>query len=188
MGNEMNELRYLDLKNTLCEKIYEGIYKDGKKIPSERQLSTDYEVSRITVRKTLELMEKENLIVREVGNGTRVTLKNYGNANPLDVVALTAPSRNPFFANFIAEFQKQAWDALLAIPYGETRSYKEQAQRLGNPKAVRAVAAANGQNKVSILIPCHRIVGSNGSLTGYAGGISRKQSLLDIEHIPYYIK
>lgn len=70
MGNEMNELRYLDLKNALCEKIYEGIYKDGKKIPSERQLSTDYEVSRITVRKTLELMEKENLIVREVGNGT----------------------------------------------------------------------------------------------------------------------
>ena len=109
MGNEMNELRYLDLKNALCEKIYKGIYKDGKKIPSERQLSTDYEVSRITVRKTLELMEKENLIVREVGNGTRVTLKNYGNANPLDVVALTAPSRNPFFANFIAEFQKQAW-------------------------------------------------------------------------------
>ena len=56
MGNEMNELRYLDLKNALCEKIYKGIYKDGKKIPSERQLSTDYEVSRITVRKTLELM------------------------------------------------------------------------------------------------------------------------------------
>mgnify|MGYP002712660924 CR=1 FL=1 len=75
MGNEMNELRYLDLKNTLCEKIYEGVYKDGEKIPSERQLSTDYDVSRITVRKTLELMEKENLIVREVGNGTRVTLK-----------------------------------------------------------------------------------------------------------------
>ena len=108
MGNEMNELRYLDLKNTLCEKIYEGVYKDGEKIPSERQLSTDYDVSRITVRKTLELMEKENLIVREVGNGTRVTLKNYGNDNPLDVVALTAPSRNPFFAKFIAEFQKQA--------------------------------------------------------------------------------
>ena len=78
------------------KKNMKSIYKDGKKIPSERQLSTDYEVSRITVRKTLELMEKENLIVREVGNGTRVTLKNYGNANPLDVVALTAPSRNPF--------------------------------------------------------------------------------------------
>lgn len=119
MGNEMNELRYLDLKNALCEKIYEGIYKDGKKIPSERQLSTDYEVSRITVRKTLELMEKENLIVREVGNGTRVTLKNYGNANPLDVVALTAPSRNPFFANFIAEFQKQAWEKNTLLLYVE---------------------------------------------------------------------
>ena len=119
MGNEMNELRYLDLKNALCEKIYKGIYKDGKKIPSERQLSTDYEVSRITVRKTLELMEKENLIVREVGNGTRVTLKNYGNANPLDVVALTAPSRNPFFANFIAEFQKQAWEKNTLLLYVE---------------------------------------------------------------------
>ena len=79
------------------------------------------------------------------------------------------------------EFQKQAWDALLAIPYGETRSYKEQAQRLGNPKAVRAVAAANGQNKVSILIPCHRVIGSNGKLTGYAGGLNRKQSLLALE-------
>lgn len=63
------------------------------------------------MRKTLELMEKENLIVREVGNGTRVTLKNYGNANPLDVVALTAPSRI-LFANFIAEFQKQAWEKI----------------------------------------------------------------------------
>lgn len=73
------------------------------------------------------------------------------------------------------EFQKQAWDALLAIPYGETRSYKEQAQRLGNPKAVRAVAAANGQNKVSVMIPCHRVIGSDGKLTGYAGGLNRKQ-------------
>ena len=69
----------------------------------------------------------------------------------------------------------------LAIPYGETRSYKEQAQRLGNPKAVRAVAAANGQNKVSILIPCHRVIGSDGKLTGYAGGLNRKQSLLALE-------
>ncbi len=115
----MNELRYLDLKNTLCQKIYDGVYKDGEKIPSERQLSTDYEVSRITVRKTLELMEKENLLVREVGNGTRITLSNFGNANPLDVVALTAPSRNPFFASFIAEFQKQAWDKDILLLYVE---------------------------------------------------------------------
>lgn len=133
MGNEMNELRYLDLKNTLCEKIYEGIYKDGEKIPSERQLSTDYEVSRITVRKTLELMERENLIVREVGNGTRVTLKNYGNNNPLDVIALTAPSRNPFFAHFIAEFQKQAWEKdtlLLYVEVPERTSLEDCLYRL----------------------------------------------------------
>ena len=86
------------------------------------------------------------------------------------------------------EFQKQAWDALLAIPYGETRSYKEQAQRLGNPKAVRAVAAANGQNKVSILIPCHRVIGSDGKLTGYAGGMRRKKFLLNLEQNSYQIE
>lgn len=78
-------------------------------------------------------------------------------------------------------FQQLVWDALLTIPYGETRSYKEQAQQLGNPKAIRAVAAANGQNKVSILIPCHRVIGSDGKLTGYAGGLNRKQSLLALE-------
>ena len=78
-------------------------------------------------------------------------------------------------------FQQQVWNALLTIPYGETRNYKEQAQQLGNPKAVRSVAAANGQNKVSILIPCHRVIGSDGKLTGYAGGLNRKQSLLALE-------
>lgn len=119
MENGVNELRYLELKNVLCEKIYKGIYEDGQKIPSERQLSTDYDVSRITVRKTLELMEKENLIVREVGNGTKITLNNYGNDNPLDVIALTAPSRNPFFAHFIAEFQKQAWEKDTLLLYVE---------------------------------------------------------------------
>ena len=86
------------------------------------------------------------------------------------------------------EFQKQAWDALLAIPYGETRSYKEQAQQLGNPKAIRAVAAANGQNKVSILIPCHRVIGSDGKLTGYAGGMRRKKLLLNLEQNSYQME
>lgn len=79
------------------------------------------------------------------------------------------------------DFQKQAWQALLTVPYGATISYKEQAQQLGNPRAVRAVAAANGQNKLSILIPCHRIIGSDGRLTGYAGGLARKKFLLDLE-------
>lgn len=79
------------------------------------------------------------------------------------------------------DFQLQVWQVLRSIPFGETLSYREQAERLGRPKAVRAVAAANGQNKISILIPCHRVIGSNGKLTGYAGGLHRKQALLNVE-------
>ena len=78
-------------------------------------------------------------------------------------------------------FQEAVWKILRTIPYGETRSYKQQAVALGNPKAVRAVAAANGQNRVSIVIPCHRVIGADGSLTGYGGGLDRKKWLLDHE-------
>jgi len=78
-------------------------------------------------------------------------------------------------------FQQAAWKVLREIPYGETRSYKQQATAIGNPKAVRAVAAANGQNRISIVIPCHRVIGSDGSLTGYGGGLDRKKWLLEFE-------
>ncbi len=78
-------------------------------------------------------------------------------------------------------FQIAAWHALLAIPYGQTRSYAQQAQRIGRPTATRAVAAANGQNKISIVVPCHRVIGSDGSLTGFGGGLPRKQWLLGLE-------
>ncbi|MGC4028673.1 MAG: methylated-DNA--[protein]-cysteine S-methyltransferase [Steroidobacteraceae bacterium] len=78
-------------------------------------------------------------------------------------------------------FQVAAWQALLAIPYGETRSYAQQARQIGHPRAVRAVAAANGQNRISVIIPCHRVIGSDGSLTGYGGGMPRKQWLLALE-------
>lgn len=78
-------------------------------------------------------------------------------------------------------FRQQVWDQLMTIPYGQTRSYAEQARRIGNPKAVRAVASANGHNRVAIVIPCHRVIGSDGSLTGYAGGLARKQWLLNLE-------
>ena len=76
------------------------------------------------------------------------------------------------------EFQKKVWTELLAIPAGETVSYGELAKRIAAPKAVRAVGAAVGRNPVSILVPCHRVVGGNGSLTGYAGGLDRKRWLL----------
>jgi AraC family transcriptional regulator of adaptative response/methylated-DNA-[protein]-cysteine methyltransferase len=78
-------------------------------------------------------------------------------------------------------FQKQTWQALQAINYGETRSYKQQADALKNPKAIRAVARANGSNKIAIVIPCHRVIGSSGQLTGYAAGLERKKYLLDLE-------
>lgn len=79
------------------------------------------------------------------------------------------------------DFQQQIWRILQTIPYGETASYKTQAERYGNAAAVRAVANANGQNRISILIPCHRVIGSDGSLTGYGGGLHRKKYLLELE-------
>jgi len=79
------------------------------------------------------------------------------------------------------EFQKRVWQALRTIPYGQTRSYKEQAFMIGQPKAVRAVGRANGDNRISIIIPCHRVIGDNGQLTGYGGGLWRKRFLLDLE-------
>ena len=79
------------------------------------------------------------------------------------------------------EFQKQTWQALLTIRYGETRSYSDQANLIGRPKAVRAVGRTNGLNPISIVVPCHRVVGKSGKLTGYAGGLDKKQFLLDLE-------
>lgn len=78
-------------------------------------------------------------------------------------------------------FQQSVWKGLLAIPFGTTRSYLSLARQLGDEKAIRAVAAANGRNPLAIVIPCHRVIGSNGSLTGYAGGLWRKQWLLEHE-------
>jgi methylated-DNA-[protein]-cysteine S-methyltransferase len=79
------------------------------------------------------------------------------------------------------EFQKQTWHALLTIPYGETRSYSEQAALIGRPKAVRAVGGTNGLNPIGIIVPCHRVIGKSGKLTGYAGGLNVKEFLLRLE-------
>ncbi|MGE6107008.1 methylated-DNA--[protein]-cysteine S-methyltransferase [Aeromonas sobria] len=80
-------------------------------------------------------------------------------------------------------FQQSVWQALCDIPYGETRSYGDIARAIGKPSAVRAVGAANGRNPLSIIVPCHRVIGQNGSLTGYAGGLPIKQALLALEGI-----
>ncbi|MGR5285058.1 methylated-DNA--[protein]-cysteine S-methyltransferase [Vibrio maritimus] len=79
------------------------------------------------------------------------------------------------------DFQRKVWQALCEIPYGEAISYQELANRLGNSKAVRAVGTANGKNPLSIVVPCHRVVGKNGKLSGYAGGVERKLRLLNLE-------
>lgn len=78
-------------------------------------------------------------------------------------------------------FQQKVWQALLTIPYGETRSYKQIAQQAGCPQGCRAVGMANNKNKIGIVIPCHRVIGSNGALIGYAGGLDIKQALLELE-------
>ncbi|VAW78738.1 Methylated-DNA--protein-cysteine methyltransferase [hydrothermal vent metagenome] len=100
-------------------------------------------------------------------------LKEYFSGNRTQFnVSLDAPG---------TDFQQSVWEALIKIPYGETRTYKQQAISIDNPGAIRAVASANGHNRISILIPCHRVIGSDGSLTGYGGGLHRKQWLLDLE-------
>jgi methylated-DNA-[protein]-cysteine S-methyltransferase len=80
-----------------------------------------------------------------------------------------------------SEFQRRVWQALLTIPYGETRSYGEIAEQIGASGAARAVGLANGRNPIAIIVPCHRVIGASGSLTGYGGGLERKQSLLELE-------
>jgi methylated-DNA-[protein]-cysteine S-methyltransferase len=78
-------------------------------------------------------------------------------------------------------FQRRVWEALLTIPYGETRSYGQIAEQIGSPGASRAVGLANGHNPIGIIIPCHRVIGANGSPTGYGGGLDRKRALLELE-------
>ncbi|ROO08022.1 cysteine methyltransferase [Pseudomonas fluorescens] len=79
------------------------------------------------------------------------------------------------------DFQKKVWAALLTIPFGETRTYSQIAEQIGNPSAVRAVGAANGRNPISIVAPCHRVIGASGKLTGFAGGLEAKERLLTLE-------
>ena len=103
-----NENLYEIVKNRICDEIFKGHYSDADKLPPERELEEMLEVSRVTVRKSLEILEDDGLIVRQVGRGTTVTLRNRGNKSELDMIVLIAPARNPFFAEFIGRFQNYA--------------------------------------------------------------------------------
>jgi methylated-DNA-[protein]-cysteine S-methyltransferase len=129
-----------------------------------------------------ELVEKrlERMLKAKFADGTSTVIENTmeqldeffaGNRTKFDLPLLLAGT----------DFQKSVWKELLKIPFGQTCSYREIAQRMGVPKAVRAVANANGANSISIIIPCHRVIGSDHSLTGYAGGLETKRALLKLE-------
>ncbi|MGV0968500.1 MULTISPECIES: methylated-DNA--[protein]-cysteine S-methyltransferase [unclassified Empedobacter] len=116
-----------------------------------------------------DILEKEDEVLNRLEN----ELNDYFEGNlkvftiPLDLIG--------------TDFQKKVWNELIKIPFGETRSYKDQSIAVGDLLAIRAVANANGKNKIAIIVPCHRVIGSDGSLTGYAGGKKRKQFLLELE-------
>lgn len=135
---------------------------------------------------------KLSAILWETERANRVRLGELHEANQNPVLLETERQLQEYFAGtrstFELEldfngtaFQKQVWQALLTIPFGETRSYSQIARQIGNPKAVRAVGAANGRNPISIIAPCHRVIGASGSLTGFAGGLAAKQYLLALE-------
>ena len=116
-----------------------------------------------------EFREQQSPVVLETQN----QLKEYfeGERKVFDIPLLFAGT----------DFQKSVWNTLCGIPYGKTESYLSLSRRLGNEKAIRAVASANGANAIAIVVPCHRIIGSNGELIGYAGGLQAKKKLLNIE-------
>ena len=135
---------------------------------------------------------KLSAILWEVERANRVRLGELIEANDSPVLRETerqlkeyfAGTRNQFeleldFAG--TDFQKKVWQALLTIPFGETRSYSQIAEQIGSPKAVRAVGAANGRNPLPIVLPCHRVIGADGALVGFGGGLPVKQQLLRLE-------
>lgn len=116
-----------------------------------------------------QMERKETPLIKEAGKQIREYFKGERKAFELKL----EPEGTPF--------QKSVWDALLSIPYGETRSYGQIAEQVGNPKACRAVGLANNRNPIAIVIPCHRVIGADGRLVGYGGGLHIKEQLLALE-------
>ena len=128
-------------------------------------------ISKISVTSDETILSKS---IPELFNAVVVQLKEYFEGNRTDFQFKINPNGT--------DFQKKVWEELLKIPFGKTASYQEVTNNLGDPKAIRAVANANGKNPLWIVVPCHRVIGSDGSLTGYAGGLWRKKWLLDHEN------
>lgn len=151
--------------------MYTSYYKNEK--ITIKIKSTKYSITEITFVKGKDDIEDEtteNLLIRQC----KKQLDNYFKGKLKKFNIKYEYSGTPF--------QEKVWKELLNIEYGTTISYKELAQRIGSPKSVRAVANAVGKNKIGVIIPCHRIIGTNGTLTGYAGGIENKRYLLEIEN------
>lgn len=152
----MNEISYQYLDSPSGKLLAVGSEKELYCLSTEKEIQPCWECRETPVLKLL----KEQL--REYFEGKRTTF-----SVPLNLQG--------------TDFQKRVWQELLKIPYGETRTYGQIAAAVGNPKACRAVGMANHHNPVMILVPCHRVVGSNGKLTGYAGGLEMKEQLLKLE-------
>jgi methylated-DNA-[protein]-cysteine S-methyltransferase len=131
-------------------------------------------------------------ILWENDNTRRINIREYAKSNTHPVILKAEKELKEYFAkkrkkftlklDFVGtDFQKEVWAALLTIPFGETRSYADIAKQISNPKAVRAVGGAIGKNPISIITPCHRVIGTSGKLTGFAGGLENKKCLLDLE-------
>ena len=133
---------------------------------------TDKAISHILFDGDMSLQEyerKETATIKETARQLKAYFK--GQLKEFDVPLLLQGT----------PFQREAWRALIEIPYGQTCSYKDIAKKIGNPKAVRAVGMANNRNKIPIIIPCHRVIGANGKLVGYAGGLPVKEQLIELE-------
>jgi methylated-DNA-[protein]-cysteine S-methyltransferase len=157
-------------------------------------MSFEFKVMESPVGK-LKLVARDNKLVAILWENDRPNRVKLGDMREVDdnpVLVETARQLDEYFAGkrtrfdldieFVGtEFQKKVWAALLTIPFGETRSYSDIANQIGNGRAVRAVGAANGRNPLSIIAPCHRVIGASGALTGFAGGLKNKALLLTTE-------
>ena len=149
-----------DLFLVASEKGLRGLFLDRQDIPTTASLNPAVPIHQILQEAVSEL--------REYFAGERQEF-----SVPLDLLG--------------TPFQKQVWEELMRIPFGQTASYKQIAERIGNPKATRAVGAANGKNPVCIIVPCHRVIAADGSLGGYSGGLPFKRGLLSIEGVRHQL-